>query len=378
MVGRDPRQPHRAATPLELFFDLAFVVAIALAAERLHHFLSEGRVGHAVAGYLAIFFAIWWAWMNFTWFASAYDTDDDLYRLTTLVQIAGALVLAAGIPRAFNDGDFSTVTYGYVLMRLALVFQWLRAARSDPARRPAALRYAAGVTAVQVAWVGRLALPDEWLVPALLALVAADLLVPVWAERHSPTTWHPHHITERYSQFTMIVLGASVLAATVAVQVAIDTGQQDAALLSLAGAGLVIVFSMWWLYFDQPAHDLLTTLRRGFRWAYGHYFVFASAAAVGAGLAVRIDHETHTAHLPMIAAGYATALPVAVFLLAVWVLQIRPHRRRGPLAVAFPATAALVLATPIGPAPVQATAVLTAALVAVTVIDRGRPRADRA
>ena len=59
-----------------------------------------------------VFFAIWWAWMNFTWFASAYDTDDDVYRITTLVQIAGALILAAGVPRAFADGDFAVVTSG--------------------------------------------------------------------------------------------------------------------------------------------------------------------------------------------------------------------------------------------------------------------------
>jgi hypothetical protein len=86
-----------------------------------------------------VFFAIWWAWMNFTWFASAYDTDDNVYRLATLVQITGALTLAAGVPRAFDETDHRLVTYGYVIMRLALVAQWLRAARSDPERRRTAL-----------------------------------------------------------------------------------------------------------------------------------------------------------------------------------------------------------------------------------------------
>ena len=49
-----------------------------------------------------VFFAIWWAWMNFTWFASAYDCDDVPYRLTMFVQIAGALILAAGVPAMFE------------------------------------------------------------------------------------------------------------------------------------------------------------------------------------------------------------------------------------------------------------------------------------
>ena len=60
-------------------------------------------------------------------FASAYDTDDVAYRLATFVQITGSLILAAGIPRSFDARDFSVVTFGYVVMRIALVGQWLRA-----------------------------------------------------------------------------------------------------------------------------------------------------------------------------------------------------------------------------------------------------------
>jgi low temperature requirement protein LtrA len=82
---------------------------------------------------------LWWAWGNFTWFASAYDTDDVPYRLLTLLQMAGVLVFAAGIPAAFQRFDLATVVAGYVIMRLALVAQWLRAA-GRPARRSSAYR----------------------------------------------------------------------------------------------------------------------------------------------------------------------------------------------------------------------------------------------
>ena len=74
--------------------------------------------------------------MNFTWFASAYDTDDVQYRLLTFVQIAGVLIVAAGVPAAFNEQDFTTMVAGYIVMRIALVAQWLRAAREDPPRGP--------------------------------------------------------------------------------------------------------------------------------------------------------------------------------------------------------------------------------------------------
>ena len=82
MTGRDRDEEHRASTPLELFFDLCFVVAVAQAAAtpapRARPRTTRRR---AVVGYPMVFFAIWWAWMNFTWFASAYDNDDVPYRL---------------------------------------------------------------------------------------------------------------------------------------------------------------------------------------------------------------------------------------------------------------------------------------------------------
>ena len=142
MSGRDPAEAHRAATPLELLFDLCFVVAVAQAASAFHHDLADGAFGHGLFSYLVVFFTIWWPWMNFTWFASAYDTDDVPYRLLTFVQIAGVLIVAAGVPRVFEELDFSITVVGYVIMRIALVGQWLRAARQDPTGRPVALRYA--------------------------------------------------------------------------------------------------------------------------------------------------------------------------------------------------------------------------------------------
>jgi low temperature requirement protein LtrA len=315
MVARDRGERHRASTPLELLFDLCFVVAVAQAAAQLHHSLATGEVGGGVLGYAMVFFAIWWAWVNFTWFASAYDTDDVPYRLFTLLQIAGVLVLAAGVPAAMARFDFTTMTIGYVIMRVALIAQWLRAARDYPPGRPGAYRYAAGVAACQVGWVLRLLLPEPWGTIAFVVLALAELSVPVWAEyRGRRTSWHPEHINERYGLFTLIVLGECVSAVTLAAQSAISDHGVSPTLLVLAFGALLLVFGLWWSYFKHEVTEgLRESLRTTMVWAYSHYAVFAAVAALGAGLEVAIEAVEHTEISPL-AAGYAVAVPVAIYL----------------------------------------------------------------
>ena len=102
-----------------------------------------------------VFFAIWWAWVNYTWFASAYDTDDVSFRLTTFVVMAGVLVLATGVRRAAEQATSASLVVGYVIMRAALVPLWLRVAREHPERRTTAGATPLGVSLAQALWVLR-------------------------------------------------------------------------------------------------------------------------------------------------------------------------------------------------------------------------------
>jgi low temperature requirement protein LtrA len=378
MTGRDPDQAHRAATPLELFFDLTFVVAIAQAASSLHHGLVEGHAGDVLLSFPLIFFGIWWAWMNFTWFASAYDTDDAVYRIAVLVQLTGVLVVAAGVPRGLSDHDFGVATFGYVIMRTAMVAQWVRAASSHPDGRRCALRYAAGLATVQVFWVARLALHDGPGLAGFAVLVAVEMAIPYWAESAGRTPWHPGHIAERYGLFTLIVLGESVLSATVGVQVALDSTSSFGELAPVIVGGILIVFFMWWMYFDMPGEQVVARARESFSdqikgaflWGYGHYFVFAGAAATGAGLAVAVDQASHHSKLSDTQAGFAITIPVTLFLLAVWTLHYAT-KTPGPMRTyAVPTGSVLILATSFTPEPVLGTGLILAALVAAAVIAR--------
>jgi low temperature requirement protein LtrA len=334
MTGRDPDESHRVATPLELLFDLVFVVAVSQASQNLHHLISDGHVGQGVLSYLMVFFAIWWAWMNFTWFASAFDTDDWLYRVMTIVQMAGVLVLAAGVHAAVVDLDYLTVTWGYVLMRLAMVGQWLRAAASDPASRPTAVRFAVGITFVQVLWVARMYLLDEtaqfW---SFFVLVAAEFIVPVWAESRRRTSWHPVHIAERFGLFTLLLLGESLLASSNAMIDALGEGEQIPQLLGLAASGIVVTAGIWWLYFAREQHGRLRSLRAGFTFGYLHYVIFAAAGAVSSGVEVEIDEITGHTEIAHATAGLSLTLPIALFVLSAWAILLQPTLSRAASAV---------------------------------------------
>lgn len=380
--SRDPAEPHRVATPLELLTDLCFVVAVSRAAATLHHDAAAQHLATGLPEYALAFFAIWWTWLNFTWFASAYDNDDVVYRLLTILQILGSLVLAAGVPHLFEHP--TTVIIGYLIMRIALVVQWLRAARHDPARRRTCRRYAVGILIVQAAWVAALLVPLAERLPVFLLLIVADLAVPVIAERAGPTSWHAHHVAERYSLFFIIVLGEVILSSADGISEAL--GADDAERGHLAAVivgGVLIVFSVWWLYFSRPAAAVLERGRgagRGWHylWGFGHYLIFASAAAVGAGLAARVDHWTavglHEGEgAPDSGLGSALLLSgaVAVLLAGIWFFQVRGHDPGPRTAVPFGVAVLAVLAAAFTPFPEVLTGVVCAGLLAVEIVVAG-------
>ncbi len=326
MGPRDPREPGRVSTPLELLFDLIFVTAVASAGTQLHGGIIEGEWS-ALLDYLFTFFAIWWAWMNYTWFASAYARDDVIYRLLTFVIMIGALVLAAGVPGFFRDEQSGVVVAGYAIMRLGMASLWLRAARHDRARRHVALTYAAGITTLQVFWVGRLLVDGGTaLVVTFLVLAAGELAVPYIAERRQHTPFHPEHTAERAGLLTIIVLGEVVLASVGAIQSAIagEGGGRGFSLdlLALIAGAFLVVVSLWWLYFRRGHADLVEGSNKVWAFGYLHYFVFAGIAAAGAGITAGVEVCTHEAHAAAQPVAWVIAAMVSVCLLTLSSLHL--------------------------------------------------------
>ena len=328
IFARDPHEKHRVATSLELFFDLVYVIAIAFAGAGLHSALQTQQLAGGIFWYLLAFLSIFWCWLNFAWYASAYDNDDTVYRLTTFLQIFGALVFAVGISRFFEPGhNLGIPISGYVIMRIAMGIHWFRAAKLDKPRRSVCMRYGIGIISVQILWVlAYMLISAHFQIYYIAVLFLGEISIPVFAEKSfsaQGTPWHPHHIAERYSLLVIIVLGEGVMATTRTISslINMDTRWQEAFPFGFAAAGLV--FSLWWSYFKMPFGKILQQNRRtgiiSFLFGYGHFVVFVSLAAVGVGLQIVADRaESLTTHEFNFSTQYAlmcVAVPLCLYLL---------------------------------------------------------------
>lgn len=342
MTGRDPHEAHRVATPLELLFDLTFVLSFGFAASQFAHVLAEGHYGAALAGFVLASFAICWAWINFSWFSSAYDTNDWLFRLTTMILMIGALVFAMGLPRMFasldrgSHLDLSIMVLGYVVMRIGMVFHWLRAAKASPDQRAASLAYAVCISIIQLGWVAAALAAPHLPAAAAFALAAPLVIVemagPAVAERiYGGTPWHAHHIVERYGLFAIIALGEGLVGTVAAVSAVVEEQgwSLNAGLVCVAGVGLT--FGMWWVYYIVPSAAILHTYReRSFVWGYGHMLIFAAIVATGAGLHVAAYYIEDKAHIGPVATVLTVAIPVSAYLALIYALYTYLVRRYDP------------------------------------------------
>ncbi len=354
MAGRDPGEAHRSATPLELLFDLTFVVAFGIAADELAHYLAAGDVWTGIGGFAFATFAVAWAWINYSWFASAYDTDDWMFRLATMIQMVGVIVLALGLEQAFAsiaEGDTldnGVMVAGYVVMRVPMVFLWAQAARDDPARRPAASVYIWTISISQVFWVV-LAIVDlaiEATFAIALVLIAIEVSGPLIAERRrGGTPWHAHHIAERYGLLVIITLGEGIIGTVASINAVVHGSSGwtvTAGVVAVAGIGLI--FATWWTYFAIPWAEVLELHReRSFIWGYGHIVIFGSLAAIGGGLHVAAYYLEHETTLTLIGTVLSTVVPVAIYIAALYGIYASFTRHLDPFHLTLLAGSAAVL-----------------------------------
>lgn len=271
------RHTDRAVGWLELFYDLVYVATLI----QIGNFLSDNLNIIGFGQFLVLITVVWWAWTGETFYQNRYVVDDIIHRILVFIQIFAVATLGLSVSAAFGD-LYVQFTLAYVLTRFILVVMYWRAYRHHEASRAFSRGYITGFSIGIVIWLCSLLLPAELHWVGWLAGISVELAVPLLPRmRQEQLKWQPdvHHITERFGIFTIIVLGESfvkILDDSQGTAVGIDQ-------LLFGTFGIIIVYSLWWLYFSDTADKIIDFSRsiKPITWVYGHLPFVAGLVAFG-------------------------------------------------------------------------------------------------
>jgi low temperature requirement protein LtrA len=263
-------------TPLELFFDLVFVLALT----QCTALMADNPTWEGLAQGLVVLGLMWWAWVGYAWLTSVVEPEEGAVRIVIFAAMAGLLIAALSIPQAFGD-DALLFACAYGIVRGGQISLMLIASRDDPALRRSVLTGLTGSTGVGIALLVAGSFADTGLQTALWALaIVLDMGGPML---FGVEGWKlvPGHFAERHGLIIIIALGESIVALGVGAEFGVDAGVVAAAVL-----GIAVAAALWWLYFDVVA---LVAARR------------LSRAAVGREQNSMARDSYSFLHLPMVA-----------------------------------------------------------------------------
>ena len=232
-----------SVTPLELFFDLVFVLALTQCTQ----LMADEPTWTGIAKGLLVLGALWWAWVGYAWLTSVVDPEEGIVRIAIFVAMAGFLVAALCVPGAFDESAL-LFAGAYAVVRLAQLYLLYLAGADDAALRRSVVTGLLGSTLLGVALIAAAAFTDGPVQGILWALaIALDMAGPFLFGSEG---WKlvPSHFAERHGLIVIIALGESIVAIGAGVEAGLGTGVVVAAVV-----GIAIAATQWWLYFDVVA-----------------------------------------------------------------------------------------------------------------------------
>jgi low temperature requirement protein LtrA len=279
-------------TPLELFFDLVFVLAVT----QCTALMADEPTWRGLAKGMLVLGVLWWSWVGYSWLTSLVDPEEGVVRIAMFGAMAAFLVAALSVPAAFDDSALLfACSYGGV--RIAHIVLYLVASRGNPGLRRSVIGLA-GSTAIGVGLLVSASFADAELQGALWALaLTLDMAGPFFFGAEG---WQlvPSHFAERHGLILIIALGESFVAIGVGTEELADI---DAGVVAAAGLGTVVAASLWWLYFDivalvgerrlstaQPGRERNEVARDSY--SYLHFPMVAGIVLLALGLKKTLEH----------------------------------------------------------------------------------------
>jgi low temperature requirement protein LtrA len=330
------RRQQETVKPLELFFDLVFVLGFT----QCTALMADDPTWEGIARGLLVLAVLWWSWAAYAWLTSVLDPEEGAVRLVMLGATAALLVVGLAIPEAFGDRA-TTFAVAYGVVRAAHIALFGIASRDEPDLRHSVIGLA-GSSAVAVGLLlgasfldgaaqgvlWGLAIVVDWGLPAVFGTQGWILV--------------PGHFAERHNLVIILALGESIVALGVASEIDLTAGVITAAVL-----GVGIASALWWTYFDvvaiitarrlqqAPEGRVRNALARD-SYSYLHYPMVAGIVLVALGMEAALHHVED--HLDAERA-FALLGGIALYLLAHVALRLRNahtlSRTRFGLAVAL-------------------------------------------
>ncbi len=324
---RTLEESERTATWLELFYDLAFVAAVAMMGTRLVHDVTWS----SIASYLGYFALVWWLWASHTFYADRYDTDDLIYRFLAGAQMVGVALIAVSVSLG-EAGSTVVFAIGYTLVRVILLALYARAYRHVAATRELVRGYLIGFGAASALWAVSIIVPEPYRFWLWAVAFAVDLATPYVLRRvQAAAPLDVSHLPERFGLFTILVLGESIVAVTVGLSHV--SWQLSTTLVGILGLGTATC--LWWINFDHLDGSVIR--RRGDRrnwrptvWIYSHLPLAIGLAVLGVSIEIAIvaadhGHEYHDAERWLLVGSVALALGA---MAAIQVASVRSDQER--------------------------------------------------
>jgi low temperature requirement protein LtrA len=351
--------------PLELFFDLVFVLALT----QCTALMADEPTWTGVGKGMLILGVLWWAWVGYAWLTSVVEPEETLVRFAIFGAMAAMLVVSLSIPQAFGDWGL-LFAVAYAIVRLGQIALFALASHDDPRLRRSLITGLAWSTVVGSGLLVAAAFADGALQGALWTLaLAIDLAGPLL---FGVEGWRlePGHFAERHGLIIIIALGESIVAIGVGAEFGLDAGVVTAAVL-----GVAIAAALWWLYFDivalvaerrlvnaAPGRERNAIARDSF--SYLHLPMVAGIVLLALGLKTALAHVGDALHaVPALALLGGTALYLLAHVAFRWRNVHRFSVQRLVCAIVLVALVPLAMEIP-ALASLAILAVLLAALIA--------------
>jgi low temperature requirement protein LtrA len=229
-------------SPLELFFDLVFVLAFT----QCTALMSDEPTWAGLAKGLLVLGVLWWSWVGYAWVTSVVDPEEDAVRLVIFGAMAALLVVGLAVPGAFEDAGL-IFACAYAFVRVMHIALFTLASRDDPNLRTSVIGLGISTAIASTLLVGA-SFADGALQGGLWALaLGLDIAGPYFFGAEG---WKivPHHFSERHGLIMIIALGESIVAVGVGAEARVD-----AAIVAAAVVATMVAAALWWLYFDVVA-----------------------------------------------------------------------------------------------------------------------------